>query len=71
MQRAIDPTFFPTPADFQAWLEEHHVEAEMLWVGFYKKATGKPSVTWEETVDEALATAGSTGSEGRSGRSPT
>lgn len=47
------PTFFPAPADFRAWLEAHHETAEHLWVGYYKKATKKPSVTWEETVDEA------------------
>jgi len=51
---AIEPTFFPTPSDFRAWLEVHHTDTDMLWVGYYKKATGKPSVTWEETVDEAL-----------------
>ncbi len=50
----IAPTFFPTPADFHAWLKKNHKKEAMLWVGFYKKATGKPSVTWEETVDEAL-----------------
>lgn len=49
-----DPTFFPAAADFRAWLEEHHASADHLWVGYYKKATGKPSVTWEDTVDEAL-----------------
>ena len=48
------PTFFPTPAHFRAWLEAHHQTCEHLWVGYYKKATKKPSVTWEETVDEAL-----------------
>lgn len=51
---AADPTFFPEAADFRAWLEAHHASADQLWVGYYKKATGKPSVTWEETVDEAL-----------------
>ena len=49
-----DPTFFREAADFRAWLEEHHASADHLWVGYYKKATGKPSVTWEDTVDEAL-----------------
>ena len=49
-----DPTFFSEAADFRAWLEEHHTSAAHLWVGYYKKATGKPSVTWEDTVDEAL-----------------
>lgn len=48
------PTFFPTPADFRAWLEEHHATREQLWVGYYKKATKKASVTWHETVEEAL-----------------
>lgn len=50
----MHPTFFPSPADFRAWLKENHAQAAKLWVGYYKKATGKPSVTWEETVDEAL-----------------
>ena len=49
-----DPTFFPKAADFRLWLEKHHNSADHLWVGYYKKATGKPSVTWEETVAEAL-----------------
>lgn len=49
-----DPTFFPEAADFRAWLEEHHTSADHIWVGYYKKATGKPSVTWEDTVAEAL-----------------
>lgn len=49
-----DPTFFPEPADFRAWLEQHHTSADVLWVAYYKKANGKPSVTWEETVEEAL-----------------
>jgi uncharacterized protein YdeI (YjbR/CyaY-like superfamily) len=49
-----EPTFFPTPDDFRAWLAEHHETADELIVGFYKKATGKPSITWPEAVDEAL-----------------
>ena len=48
------PTFFPAPADFRAWLAENHTTSDHLWVGYYKKATKKPSVTWEDTVDEAL-----------------
>lgn len=50
----IAPTFFPAPADFRAWLKQNHKKESVLWVGYYKKATGKLSVTWEETVDEAL-----------------
>lgn len=48
------PSFFATSADFRAWLEEHHATVGHLWVGYYKKATNKPSVTWEDTVEEAL-----------------
>jgi uncharacterized protein YdeI (YjbR/CyaY-like superfamily) len=50
----VKPTFFPTPADFRAWLERHHDTAPELLVGYYKKASGKPSITWPESVDEAL-----------------
>lgn len=48
------PTFFSAPTGFRAWLEEHCTTADHLWVGYYKKATNIPSVTWEETVEEAL-----------------
>lgn len=47
-------TFFSTPSDFRRWLSEHHDNVDELWVGYYKKATGKPSMTWPESVDEAL-----------------
>lgn len=46
--------FFATPAEFRAWLEEHHASAPELWVGFHKKGSGRPSITWPEAVDEAL-----------------
>lgn len=46
--------FFASPAEFRAWLEEHHEHEPELLVGFYKKASGKPSITWPEAVDEAL-----------------
>jgi len=48
------PIFFDTPADFRAWLAEHHAAADFLWVGFYKKGSGKRSITWPESVGEAL-----------------
>ena len=48
------PTFFPTPSDFRAWLEAHHDKFHELLVGFYKKDSGKPSITWPESVDAAL-----------------
>ena len=51
---ALKPEFFATPDKFRAWLERNHDGAEEVLVGFYKKATGKPSMTWSEAVDEAL-----------------
>jgi uncharacterized protein YdeI (YjbR/CyaY-like superfamily) len=48
------PTYFATPAAFRAWLEAHHATSTELLVGFYKKGSGKPSITWPESVDEAL-----------------
>ena len=47
-------TFFKSPSDFRKWLEQHHATAQELWVGYYKKGSGKPSITWPESVDEAL-----------------
>lgn len=50
----MDPIFFATPADFRAWLEENHQTADEVVVGYYKKKAGKPSMTWSESVDQAL-----------------
>lgn len=46
--------FFKTPGDFRKWLERHHETARELWVGYYKKDSGRQSITWPESVDEAL-----------------
>ncbi|MEA2236071.1 MAG: hypothetical protein QOC81_795 [Thermoanaerobaculia bacterium] len=50
----MPPTFFATPAAFRKWLEKHHEKESELLVGFYKKDSGKPSITWPESVDQAL-----------------
>ncbi len=50
----MEPVFFPTSADFRAWLEVHHATATELMVGYYKVGSGKASITWPESVDEAL-----------------
>lgn len=50
----MTPTFFKTAAEFRAWLKKHHKTEPELIVGYYKKASGKPSMTWQESVDEAL-----------------
>jgi uncharacterized protein YdeI (YjbR/CyaY-like superfamily) len=52
--RPPNPIFFASPAELRAWLEANHDQATELWVGCYKKATGQPSVTYPELVDEAL-----------------
>jgi uncharacterized protein YdeI (YjbR/CyaY-like superfamily) len=50
----MKPTFFETPRDFRAWLDKNHDKAPELWVGFHKVGTGKASITWPESVDQAL-----------------
>ena len=50
----MKPIFFETPAEFRRWLERNHDKAAELLVGFYKKDSGRRSITWPESVDEAL-----------------
>jgi len=49
-----EPLFFATPSAFRRWLVKNHKRATELWVGFYRKDSGRPSITWPESVDEAL-----------------
>src|SRR6266853_1634998 len=50
----MKPRFFKTPSTFRKWLAANHAKSKELWVGFYKKGSGKPSITSPESVDEAL-----------------
>ena len=50
----MKPIFFASSNEFRAWLDEHHETATELWMGLYKKGSGRPSITWPEAVDEAL-----------------
>jgi len=50
----MEPVYFPSPSAFRDWLEANHDSADELWVGYYKKGTGRPSMTWPASVDEAL-----------------
>jgi uncharacterized protein YdeI (YjbR/CyaY-like superfamily) len=50
----MEPVFFATSREWRAWLERNHAAAAELWVGFYKRGTGRPSITWPESVDQAL-----------------
>ena len=49
-----EAVFFATGDEFRAWLAAHHDSATELLVGFWKVGSGKPSMTWPESVDEAL-----------------
>ena len=50
----MTPIFFEKPADFRKWLAKNHDKASEIIVGFYKVGSGKPSITWPESVDQAL-----------------
>lgn len=52
--REMKPKFFKTPEEFRKWLTKHHQSESELLVGFYKKDSGKRSITWPESVDQAL-----------------
>jgi uncharacterized protein YdeI (YjbR/CyaY-like superfamily) len=46
--------YFRSAAEFRQWLRQHGASAQELWLGYYKRATGEPSLTWSESVDQAL-----------------
>ncbi len=46
--------YFKSPTDFRKWLNKNHATTQELWVGYYKKKSQQPSITWPESVDEAL-----------------
>ena len=50
----MQPIFFQSPAEWRAWLEQNHDSASEVWIGMWKAHTGRPSVTWAESVREAL-----------------
>jgi uncharacterized protein YdeI (YjbR/CyaY-like superfamily) len=52
--KTFEAIYFASPGKFREWLEEYHESARELWVGFHKKDTGRPSLTWPESVVEAL-----------------
>jgi uncharacterized protein YdeI (YjbR/CyaY-like superfamily) len=54
MPEARKPTYFATAADFRRWLASNHDKAAELWVGFWKKDSGKAGMSYDEAVDEAL-----------------
>jgi uncharacterized protein YdeI (YjbR/CyaY-like superfamily) len=51
---AMKVRYFKSANDFRRWLEKNHATTQELWVGYYKKSSQQPSITWPESVDEAL-----------------
>src|SRR5262245_38132011 len=51
---AVKPHFFATPAAWRKWLAANHGRRAELWVGFWRVGAGKPSISWPQSVDEAL-----------------
>ena len=49
-----DIRFFATPAELRDWFDANHLTEDELWLGYYKKASGRPSVDWAQVVDECL-----------------
>jgi uncharacterized protein YdeI (YjbR/CyaY-like superfamily) len=49
-----EPLFFAIPSAFRKWFQKNHRRANEVWVGYYRKDSGRPSITWPESVDEAL-----------------
>jgi uncharacterized protein YdeI (YjbR/CyaY-like superfamily) len=54
MPEPRDVVFFTTTADLRAWFEANHESATELWVGYHRKRTGRPSVSWQDVVDQEL-----------------
>jgi uncharacterized protein YdeI (YjbR/CyaY-like superfamily) len=52
--KSLTTLFSPTQSHLRKWFERNHNKTAELWIGYYKKSTGKPSITWQESVDEAL-----------------
>lgn len=50
----MKPLYFASPAEWREWLQEHHADTAELLVGLYKVGSGRPSVTWSQSVDQAL-----------------
>jgi uncharacterized protein YdeI (YjbR/CyaY-like superfamily) len=54
MARSSRATFFAESRAFRSWLEKNHRTASELLVGFHKRGSRIPSITWPEAVDQAL-----------------
>jgi uncharacterized protein YdeI (YjbR/CyaY-like superfamily) len=51
---APEPIYFASPEELRDWFDANHETADELWVGYWKKAAGRPTISWAQAVDEAL-----------------
>ena len=54
MARVVKKAHFTNRNDWRSWLTENHATEKEIWLIHYKKHTGKPTITYEEAVEEAL-----------------
>ena len=54
MSSEVEPRFFVSAADFRRWLQQNHAKVDVLWIGFWKKASGRGGLTYDEAVDQSL-----------------
>ncbi len=55
MEKTETEQFYPkTPKEWRSWLQKNHLKKDAVWVVFYKKSSGKPTLSWSDAVDEAL-----------------
>lgn len=54
MPKPQNVIFFATPAELRAWFVANHDSAAELWIGYHRKHTGRPSVAWQDLVDQEL-----------------
>jgi len=50
----MEPIYFSSPAELRKWFEKNHAKEKELLVGYHKTSTGKPTISWSESVDQAL-----------------
>jgi uncharacterized protein YdeI (YjbR/CyaY-like superfamily) len=50
----VQPHFFAGPEEFRAWLAANHATEREVFLGLYKKHTGRQTLTWVQAVREAL-----------------
>ena len=50
----MKPVFFTKQSDLRKWFEKNHASKAEVLIGFHKRQSGKESITWPESVDEAL-----------------